>query len=106
MIPELKTMLEQMRHERVDEPVDTPIMRVNECQKSMDRAAKIVGMERITHHDLRHFFATICIESGVDIPTVSRWMGHKDGGGLAMKVYGHLRDEQSAAQAQRVRFQA
>ena len=28
---------------------------------------------------------------GVDIPTVSRWLGHKDGGALAMKVYGHLR---------------
>lgn len=104
MIPELQTMLEQMRQERTDEPLDTPIMRVNECQKSMDRAAKIVGMERITHHDLRHLFATICIESGVDIPTVSRWLGHKDGGALAMKVYGHLRDEHSATQAQKVKF--
>ena len=53
---------------------------VRECQKSMDRAAaRKVGMERITHHDLRHLFATICIESGVDVPTVSRWLGHKDG---------------------------
>ena len=104
MIPELQSMLEKMRHERAYEPKDTPIMRVHECQKSMDRAAKIVGMERITHHDLRHLFATICIESGVDIPTVSRWLGHKDGGALAMKVYGHLRDEHSAAQAQRVKF--
>jgi len=24
--------------------------------------------------DLRHLFATRCIESGVDIPTVSRWL--------------------------------
>jgi integrase len=45
-------------------------------------------MHRITHHELRHLFATRCIESGVDIPTVSRWLGHKDGGALAMKVYG------------------
>ena len=104
LIPELQSMLEKMRRERAHEPNDTPIMRVNECQKSMDRGAKIVGMERITHHDLRHLFATICIESGVDIPTVSRWLGHKDGGALAMKVYGHLRDEHSAAQAQRVKF--
>jgi len=77
---------------------------VNEAQKSIDRAAKIVGMSRITHHDLRHLFATMCIESGVDIPTVSRWLGHKDGGALAMKTYGHLRDEHSAAQAEKVRF--
>jgi len=35
-------------------------------------------------------FAISCIESGVDIPTVSRWPGHKDGGALATKVYGAL----------------
>jgi integrase len=104
LIPELQTMLAKMRVERADEPPLTPIMRVHECQNSMDRAAKIVGMARITHHDLRHLFATICIESGVDVPTVSRWLGHKDGGALAMKTYGHLRDEHSAAQASRVSF--
>jgi len=49
------------------------------------RAAKAIGMKRITHHDLRHLFATRCSESGVEIPTVSRWLGHKDGGALAMK---------------------
>jgi integrase len=61
-------------------------------------------MPRVTHHDLRHLFATRCIESGVDIPTVSRWLGHKDGGALAMKVYGHLRDQHSVAMAQKVTF--
>jgi integrase len=49
-------------------------------------------------------FATRCIESGVDIPTVSRWLGHKDGGALLMKTYGHLRREHSQAQAKRVTF--
>ena len=44
----------------------------------------------------------LLIESGVDIPTVSRWLGHRDGGALAMKVYGHLRDQHSVAMAQRV----
>jgi len=46
-------------------------------------------VKRITHHDLRHLFATRCIEAGVDIPTVSRWLGHQDGGALCMKTYGH-----------------
>jgi hypothetical protein len=40
----------------------------------------------------------------VDIPTVSRWLGHKDGGALAMKVYGHLRDQHSVDMAQKVTF--
>ena len=83
---------------------EAAVMRVHECQKAMDDAAKSVGMTRITHHDLRHLFATRCIESGVDIPTVSRWLGHKDGGALAMRVYGHLRDQHSVSMAQRVTF--
>jgi integrase len=61
-------------------------------------------MARITHHDLRHLFATVCIESGVDIPTVSRWLGHKDGGPLVMKTYGRLRNEHSLNGAKKVSF--
>jgi integrase len=104
MIPEMREFLDRLRKERPTEPSTTPIMQVRECQKAMDRAAKVIGMPRVTHHDLRHLFATRCIESGVDIPTVSRWLGHKDGGALAMKVYGHLRDQHSVEMAQKVSF--
>ena len=104
MIPEMLQLLERLKTEHPDSPSNKPVMCVRECQKAMDRAAKIVGMDRITHHDLRHLFATRCIESGVDIPTVSRWLGHKDGGALAMKVYGHLRDQHSVAMARKVSF--
>jgi len=104
MIPELEHMLTELRKERANEPLSATVMRVFECQNSMTHAAAKIGMKRITHHDLRHLFATICIESGVDIPTVSRWLGHKDGGALCMKTYGHLRQDHSLAQAQRVSF--
>ncbi|PZR79784.1 MAG: hypothetical protein DLM52_00575 [Chthoniobacterales bacterium] len=104
MIPELEAMLTELRKERSIEPASASVMRVFECQNSMTHAATKIGMRRITHHDLRHLFATICIESGVDIPTVSRWLGHKDGGALCMKTYGHLRQDHSLAQAQRVSF--
>jgi integrase len=104
LIPDARGLFQQMRSERPGEPLDAKVFRVGECQKALDRACKKVGADRITHHDLRHLFATQCIESGVDIPTVSRWLGHKDGGALAMKTYGHLRREHSIAQAQRVTF--
>jgi len=106
MIPELEILLKELKAERPHELASTPIMRVSECEKSMTHAAEKIGMRRITHHDLRHLFATICIESGVDIPTVSRWLGHKDGGALCMKTYGHLRQEHSRVQARRVSFGA
>jgi integrase len=104
LIPDARALFERMRSERSGEPPDAKVFRVGECQKALDRACKKVGADRITHHDLRHLFATRCIESGVDIPTVSRWLGHKDGGALAMKTYGHLRREHSISQAQRVSF--
>ena len=106
MIPELRQMLEALRESRAHEKADTQVLRVFEAEKSMRRAASAIGISHLRHHDLRHLFASTCIESGVDIPTVSRWLGHKDGGALAMKVYGHLRQEHSALQAQRVRFAA
>jgi integrase len=102
MISEMKQLIEKLTKPET-KPEDS-VMEVRECQKAMDSAAKKIGMKRITHHDLRHLFATRCIETGVDIPTVSRWLGHQDGGALAMKVYGHLRDHHSAAMAQRVSF--
>ncbi len=104
LISDAQALFRRMRSERPNEPLEAKLFRVRECQKALDRACKKVGADRITHHDLRHLFATRCIESGVDVPTVSRWLGHKDGGALLMKTYGHLRDEHSHAQAKRVSF--
>jgi len=106
LIPAAHALFERMRSERLHEDDAAPVFLVNEAQKALDRAARIVGAARFVHHDLRHLFATTCIEAGVDIPTVSRWLGHKDGGALAMKTYGHLRDEHSAAAAKKVSFAA
>ena len=105
MIPDMRQLLERLRQKRGEADFfGKPVMLVHECQGAIDTACKKLNIARITHHDLRHLFATRCIESGVDIPTVSRWLGHKDGGALAMKVYGHLRDSHSTAMAQKVRF--
>jgi integrase len=105
MISDARQLLLRLRSECPDLKPTDPVMLVNECPESMTSAAKRVpGMHRITHHDLRHLFATKAIESGVDIPTVSRWLGHSDGGALAMRVYGHLRDAHSTSMAAKVSF--
>lgn len=105
-IPAMAELLARIRARRQAEGEQTVgrIFRVSECQKSVDRACKDLGLKRITHHDFRHFFATTCIEAGVDIPTVARWLGHADGGALAMKVYGHLRLEHSLTAAAKVQM--
>ena len=42
--------------------------------------------------------------SGIDFMTIARWLGHKDGGILIGKVYGHLADDHRKAQAARMNF--
>lgn len=115
LFPELAVLLRKVQERRKSaarfnpagkaflEPTD-PIFRIKECQNTINAACKRTGIQRITHHDFRHIFATTCIESGVDIPTVAGWLGHNDGGVLAMKTYGHLRPDHSQAAAQKVRF--
>jgi integrase len=79
-----------------------PIFYIVSPRIALDNACMRLGVPHLRLHDLRHFFATWCIEKGVDIPTVAKWLGHKDGGVLAMKTYGHLRDEHSLASARKL----
>jgi integrase len=55
-------------------------------------------------HDCRHFFISYCVMSGIDFMTIAKWAGHKDGGILIGKVYGHLSNEHAQRQAQRLNF--
>lgn len=106
IIPPMADLLKRMRvrREQIGQGlgVDESVFAAKEAQKTLTRACEQAKIGRLTHHDLRHFFATVCIQSGVDIPTVARWMGHADGGALAMRIYGHLRDEHSTKMAKGV----
>jgi integrase len=103
MSERLREFLARLKAERKPRPNDQ-ISRIKSARKCLQTACRKLALPQFTHHDFRHFFATTCIESGVDIPTVSRWLGHKDGGALAMKRYGHLRQEHSFAMIKRVNF--
>lgn len=83
---------------------DQTVFQAQTALGSLATACKVVGVPHMTHHDLRHLFATTCIEAGVDIPTVANWLGHADGGALAMKTYGHIRPEHSVEAAKKVSF--
>ena len=101
----LRELLLRLRDERQPRPQPEDfISQFDSAKKCLQTACRRLGYPQFTHHDFRHFFATTCIESGVDIPTISRWLGHKDGGVLAMKAYGHLRQEHSNAMIKQVAF--
>jgi site-specific recombinase XerD len=47
------------------------------------------GIERITPHQLRHFFATHTLSHGADVKAVSEMLGHADVG-ITLKIYHHV----------------
>ena len=103
--PALKQHLERLHHEQKPQPTNR-ICSVAECQGALTRACKLVGCKRLTHHDLRHYFVTKCLQAGVDVFTLAKWVGHRDNGRLLLKVYSHLQAEHSQEQASKVTFGA
>ena len=100
----LAEVIESLRRERRGNSPDDPVFAIESPRKALTNACIRLGLPHVRIHDLRHFFATSCIEAGIDVPTVAKWLGHRDGGALAMKVYGHLRDEHSKKAARKLTF--
>jgi integrase len=57
-------------------------------REALQKALAAAGVRRIHPHILRHTYATLAIQAGVDILTVSRQLGHKDIG-TTIKTYCH-----------------
>lgn len=53
------------------------------------RTRALVGLERFTLHDLRHFYASGLIASGCDVVTVQRALGHSSAS-FTLDTYSHL----------------
>ena len=55
----------------------------------LQRVLKRAGLERIRFHDLRHTFATLALQNGVDVKTVSGMLGHYSAG-FTLDTYAHV----------------
>jgi integrase len=56
----------------------------------LDAAITAAGLERrLTLHKLRHTFASLLLANGVDLPKVTRLLGHKDST-ITLRVYSHF----------------
>jgi integrase len=83
-------------------PKDEPLVPIVDAKKALRTVCKLNGFPHFTHHCMRHFFVSNALEKGVDFKTIAAWVGHKDGGLLVAKTYGHLRDTHSFEMAKRI----
>ena len=61
----------------------------------LQRVLKRAGLPRIRFHDLRHTFATMALQNGVDVKTVSSMLGHYSAG-FTLDTYAHVTTDAQA----------
>lgn len=102
LIPAALALIARMKAAGIPTGPADPVLLIKSPREALGNACERLGIEHMRVHDLRHIFATRCIEAGVDLPTLAEWLGHKDGGVLCAQVYGHLCKKHSTAMAGRV----
>lgn len=78
--------------------------RAKSFRESLKIARRAARLEFVGFHDLRHYFCSMCVMAGIDFMTIATWLGHKDGGILVGKVYGHVLDEHRRKAAKQLQF--
>ncbi|MGD0059012.1 MAG: tyrosine-type recombinase/integrase [Verrucomicrobiia bacterium] len=103
MSPSLRNFLLARRQRLPSEPKPTDrIISISTARKGLQCACNRLGLPPYDHHDLRHFFASNCVELGMDYMVIAKLLGHDDGGKLVAAVYGHLRQDHLHQMAQRM----
>ena len=65
----------------------------------LQRVLKRADLPRIRFHDLRHTFATMALQNGVDVKTVSSMLGHYSAG-FTLDTYAHVTTDAQLKAAQ------
>ena len=91
-------ILLRSRRSRIDEcnlifpsPVTNGLRDPCSVVRKLHRMQKRAGLPQIRFHDLRHSFATLSLDQGQDIKTISHMLGHTDAG-FTMNTYMHVTD--------------
>lgn len=69
--------------------------------QAFKRRAAAIGLPDLRFHDLRHTYATISLQNGDDIKTVSESLGHATVA-FTLDVYGHVTDKMRKDSADRM----
>lgn len=80
-------------------PVTGGMYHPDSVVKLHQKILKDAGLEHIRFHDLRHTFAILALQNGIDVKTVSSMLGHSSAG-FTLATYTHATNkvqEQAAA---------
>ena len=69
----------------------TPVLPRN-YRRTFNKLRVRLGLDTMVTHDLRKAFGSVLLSQGVDIMTVSHWMGHANPG-ITMKIYAKVLPE-------------
>lgn len=105
LFPAMRDLLLRLKGDTTPAPT-VRVIGIDGARTAMSIACRKVGSPIFTHHSLRHYFVSNAIEAGADFKVIAAWVGHKDGGILVAKTYGHLRDTHSHEMARRMTFSA
>ena len=87
-------MLKKLKEENPDSkyiftsPVTGEMYHPDSVVNLHKKILKEAGLEHIRFHDLRHTFATLALQNGVDVKTVSAMLGHSSAG-FTLATYTH-----------------
>ena len=108
--PQLEALLREMENRRAPDSAwlfpspqrGEKDLRAKTLRESLKLVRVKADLPSVGFHDLRHLFCSFSVMAGIDFMTIASWVGHKDGGILIGKVYGHLLDEHRQKMAARV----
>ena len=62
------------------------------AERQLSRILELAGCKHVRFHDLRHTFATLALQSGMDIKTLSAMLGHVSAA-TTLDIYTHITDD-------------
>ena len=71
------------------------------CRKALSRILKRSGCQHVPFHAVRHTFAELCLEGGMDIKTLSATLGHRSVS-TSLNVYSHVNDRMREQAAKKI----
>ena len=79
---------------------DTPLS-PGVARKRLQIILQRAGCKRIRFHDLRHTFATLALENGMDVKTLSAMLGHVSAA-TTLDIYTHITEDMQAEAAAKI----